>query len=280
MTLVALFCVLPFFLLLGASLTSENEIIHQGYAFIPSQIDLSGYRYVLNGANNILHAYLMSVIVMLIGTAVNLTITMLFAYPLSRKDIPGRNFFNFALFFTLLFSGGLIPSYIMWTQTFHIKNTIFALIVPNLLLNGFYVIMARNYFSTSIPDGVLEAARIDGANELTILTRVVLPLSKPIIATLGLFVSLNYWNDWLNGLYYVSEEKLYTIQVLLNRMLMETMYLKSSLSSSMSLAAGETIPTETIKMTVAVLGVLPLLLIYPFISRYLTSGIVIGAVKE
>lgn len=278
--MVALFCILPFFLLMGASVTAEHEIIHEGYAIIPSRLDFSGYRYILNGANNILHAYLMSAIIMVAGTIINLAISMLFAYPLSRRDLPGRNFFNFILFFTLLFSGGLVPSYIMWTQTFHIKNTVFALLIPNLLMNGFYVIMARSYFSTSIPDAVVEAARIDGAGELKILLEVVLPMSGPIIATLGLFVSLNYWNDWLNGLYYISDENMYTVQVLLNRMLMETMYLKSSLSSTMSLAAGESIPTETIKMAVAMLGVLPILFIYPFISKYLTNGIVIGAVKE
>ncbi len=280
MILVAVFCLCPFFLLIGSSLNSQSGIINYGYSFIPKELDFTAYKYIFNGSSNIIKAYGVSIAVLLLGTAANLTISILFAYPLSRKDLPGRNFFSFLLFFTLLFSGGLVPTYIMWTQTFHIKNTIIALIVPNLLMNGFYVIMARSYFTSSIPEAIIEAAKIDGTSELGILAKIVLPISKPIIATLGLFVSLSYWNDWLNGLYYVSDEKLYSIQVLLNRMLMETMYLQSSLSSSMKLTAGLTIPTDAIKMAVAVVGVLPLLIIYPFISKYLTSGIVIGAVKE
>jgi len=280
MIILSIICLCPFLLLIGSSLSNQSTILNYGYSFIPKELDFTAYKYVFSSSSNIIKAYGVSIMVMLIGTAVNLIISLLFAYPLSRRDLPGRNLFSFILFFTLLFNGGLVPTYIMWTRTFHIKNTIFALIVPNLLMNGFYVILARNYFSNSIPESIIESAKIDGASELRILAKIVLPMSKPIIATLGLFVSLSYWNDWLNGLYYVSDEKLYTIQVLLNRMLMETMYLKSSLSGSMKLAIAQSIPTDAIKMAVAVVGVLPLLIIYPFVSKRLTSGIVIGAVKE
>lgn len=280
MVLLAVFCLCPFLLIISSSVTSQNEIINYGYSFMPKEVDFTAYKYILNGSSNIIKSYGVSIIVMLLGTVTNLAISILYAYPLSRRNLPGRNFFSFLLFFTLLFNGGLIPTYIMWTRTFQIKNTILALIVPNLLMNGFYVILARNYFANSIPEAITEAAKIDGANEICILFKIILPVSKPIIATLGLFVSLSYWNDWLNGLYYVSDERLYSIQVLLNRMLMETMYLQSSLSNSIRLSVGQTIPTDAIKMAVAVIGVLPLLIIYPFISRFLTSGIVIGAVKE
>lgn len=276
---VMIFCVAPFLLLISSSLSNDRAIILEGYSLWPRQLDLKAYKYILFDSNNIINAYQVSVIVMVLGTIINLTISLLFAYPISKRDLPGRNVFVFILFFTILFNGGLIPTYIMWTRTFNIKNTLAALVVPNLLMNGFFVIIARNYFSTIIPEAVFDSAKIDGANEGRTFVQIVLPLSKPIIATLALFVSLGYWNDWLNGLYYVNEEKLYTIQLLLNRMLMDTAFLQSGLANGFRLAAGETLPLATIKMAVAVLGALPLLVVYPFISRHLTSGIVIGSVK-
>ena len=138
-----------------------------------------------------------------VGTLSSVTITTLLSYPLSRKNLPGRNFFAFFVFFTMLFNGGMIPSYMMWTQTFHIKDSFWALIMPSLLLSGFAVIMMRTYFSTNIPDNIVEAAMIDGASELKILLHIVIPMSKPIISTVGLMTALAYWNDWLNGLYYL-----------------------------------------------------------------------------
>lgn len=166
-----------------------------------------------------LRAYGVSILVTVVGTIMNLMLTTLFAYPLSRKDLPGRNIFAFYLFFTMLFNGGLIPSYIMWTQTFHIQNTLAALLVPGLLLGAYNIIMMRTFLSSNIPDEVIEAARIDGAGELKILARVVLPMAKPIVATLAMLVGLAYWNDWMNGLYYVNDDNLYSIQVLLTRIL-------------------------------------------------------------
>ena len=208
----------------------------------------------------------------------NLTLTTLFAYPLSRKDLPGKAFFSFVIFFTMLFNGGLVPSYMMWTGIFHIKNTIWALIIPNLLMGAFYVIMMRTYFTTNIPDAVIEAARIDGAGEWRILAKIVLPMSTPIIATLALLVGLGYWNDWLNGLYYINNDKLYSIQVLLNKMLLDVQYLMSGASGG-ALTQNITRPATGIKMAVAVMGALPILVVYPFFQKYFVKGIVIGAVK-
>ncbi|MDI9481665.1 MAG: carbohydrate ABC transporter permease, partial [Bacillota bacterium] len=191
----------------------------------------------------------------------------------------GRNIFAFFIFFTMLFSGGLIPSYIMWTQAFGIKNTIAALIIPNLLMNAFNVIMMRTYFTTNIPEAVIEAARIDGAGEFRILVKIVLPMSVPILTTLTLFIGLAYWNDWLNGLYYINNKDLYSIQVLLNKMLLDSLFMMRGLSSKLHVDMVINMPSNGIKMAVAIMGVIPIMLVYPFLQKYFIKGIVIGAVK-
>lgn len=160
--ILSLMCVMPFILLLSSSITSETALVKTGYRFWPTEIDLSAYKYLLMDSTSIVRGYAISFFVTIVGTLTSLMLTTLYAYPLSRKNLPGRNIFAFYIFFTMLFNGGLVPGYMMWTQMFHIKNTIFALIVPGLLLNAFNVIMMRTYFTTNIPEEVLEAARIDG----------------------------------------------------------------------------------------------------------------------
>ena len=275
---IALFCLLPILLLISSSISNETEILHKGYSLLPRKLDFSTYVYVLNGVNGILKSYGVSLAVTVIGTVLNLVITVLYAYPISRKDLKGRSFFSFLLFFTILFNGGFIPTYMMWTNTFHIKNTYLAYLLPNLLMNGFYVIMARNFFSANIPSELIESAKMDGAGEFRTLYIIVLPMAKPIIATLGLFVSLNYWNDWQNGLYYITDDKMYSLQVLLNRMLLDSMYAQQGLSKTAN-SIGAAAPSATLKMAIAALGTLPVLIIFPFVSKYLTGGIVVGAVK-
>ncbi len=280
MIVLTLFCLLPFLLLIISSITQENALVRNGYSFFPEQIDFAAYKYLLVDSTSIVRGYILSAFVTVTGTVANLAVTTLFAYPLSRRDLPGRAFISFFLFFTMLFNGGLVPSYMMWTQTFHIRNTLVALLVPNLLMGAFNVIMMRTYFTANIPDAVIEAARIDGAGELTILVRVVLPMSVPIIVTLALLVGLGYWNDWLNGLYYINEDRLYSIQVLLNKMLMDVQFLMSNTNAAQSLQNQDiALPSTGIKMAVAVMGALPVLVIYPFFQKYFVKGIVIGAVK-
>lgn len=276
--LIALFCFLPILLLFSSSFSNETEIVHKGYALLPRQLDFSTYRYILNGVNGILRSYGISFVITVVGTILNLVITVLYAYPISRRDLKGRSFFSFLLFFTILFNGGFIPTYMMWTNTFHIKNTYLAYLLPNLLMNGFYVIMARNFFSANIPSALIESAKMDGAGEFRTLWSIVLPMAKPIIATLGLFVSLNYWNDWQNGLYYITDDKMYSLQVLLNRMLLDSMYAQQGLSKTAN-SIGAAAPSATLKMAIAALGTIPVLIFFPFVSKYLTGGIVVGAVK-
>ncbi len=276
MILLCLFCVIPILLLISSSITAEGTLMKSGYSILPGKIDLTAYKYLLFDSNSIVRGYAVSIIVTVIGTLINLTLTTLLAYPLSKKNLPGRNILAFFVFFTMLFNGGLVPSYMMWTQMFHIKNTIWALIIPNLMLGAFNVIMMRAYFTTNIPEEVMEAAKVDGAGEMRILLRIVLPMSLPILATLVLLVGLGYWNDWVNGLYYVNKDEFYSIQVFLNKMLQNIDMLKKAAAAG---ASGAPMPSTAIRMAVAVIGAVPILIIYPFFQRYFVKGIVVGAVK-
>ena len=277
--ILAVWAVAPFLLLISSSLSSEAALAQYGYGFWPKEFSLNAYTYLFKSSMKIAKGYGITLIVTLVGTTLSVLITPLFAYPLSRKELPFRYGFSFFVFFTMLFNGGLVPSYMMWTQTFHIKNTIWALIMPNLLLNAFYVIMMRSFFTSSIPDALIEAARIDGAGEYKILARVVIPLSKPMMATISLMVGLGYWNDWTNSLYYITDESLFSIQAILNTIITNIQFLTSGQSSAASAVDVSKLPSVSIRMAIAVIGVLPVLCIYPFFQKYFVKGIVVGGVK-
>ena len=277
--LLCLTCVLPLLLLVTSSVTSEAALMANGYSFFPQEISLEAYKYLLTSIKQILQAYKMTTLVTFTGTTLNITLTMLLAYPLSRPTLPGRGFFSFMVFFTMLFNGGTIPSYLMWTQTFHIKDTFWALILPNLMMNAFGVIVARTYLTTSIPGELLESSRMDGAGEMRTLVSIVLPLSKPIISTIALLSGLAYWNDWINGLYYISKRtELYTIQNLLNRMIASADFISNNAANS-AVAAGVTVPSVGVRMAIAVIALIPIMIIYPFLQKGFVKGIVIGGVK-
>lgn len=279
MTILSLSCVLPLLLLVMSSVTSEAALTKYGYSFFPKEFSLEAYRYLWTSIGQIVQAYKMTILSTVTGTLLNMTLTMLLAYPLSRPSLPGRGFFSFMVFFTLLFNGGMIPSYLMWTQTFHIKDTFWALVLPNLLMNGFGVIVTRTYLSTSIPGELLESARMDGAGELRTLISIVVPLSKPILSTLALLSGLAYWNDWINGLYYLSKRTdLYTIQNLLNRMVSSADFIANNASNS-AIASGVKVPSVGVRMAVAVIALIPIMIIYPFLQKGFVKGIVIGGVK-
>lgn len=275
MIILCLLCVVPFILLVIVSLSSETSLLTEGYSFFPEEFSAAAYQYLF-ASPTIYQAYGYSLFVTAVGTAASVVITTLLAYPLAIRELPGRKFFNFAVFFTMLFSGGLVPSYMMWTQTFGIKNTVWAYIIPNLVTNGFIVMIMRTYFETNIPKELLESGRIDGASEFKILLKVVLPVSLPIIATIGLMSGMTYWNDWSNGLYYITDKKLYTVQVFLNNMLLNAQQLDKLSGSHLDMNA---LPTTAVRMAVAVAGALPLMCIYPFFQKYFIKGMTIGAVK-
>lgn len=282
MIIVTLIIVLPFVLVLTSSLTDENVLIRNGYSFFPEEFSLYAYQYIIRQGEKILRAYLITILVTVIGTAGNIALSALLAYPLSVKTLPHRNVITFFVFFTMLFNGGLVPTYLMYVNFFHIKNTIWALIIPNLLLSANTVLMIRSYFMTSIPDALFEAAKIDGAGHFKIFWKIVLPLGKPILITMGLFSGLTYWNDWTNGLYYLSGndgQKLYGIQNLLNQMITDIQYLASGKITGNIGAEVAKLPTTSIRMAIAFIAMLPLFIIYPFLQKYFSEGITLGAVK-
>lgn len=276
MVVISVICILPLILLVVVSLSSEESLVTNGYSFFPTGWSIDAYKYLFYSAT-IYKAYGMSIFVTIVGTIMALSVNTLLAYTLSIRNLPGRRILNFIVFFTMLFSGGLVPSYMMWTQMFGIKNTIWAYLLPNLVANGFNVMIMRTYFETNVPKELLESARVDGANEFTTLFRIVLPISLPIMATIGLMSGLAYWNDWTNGLYYITDKNLNTVQVFLNNMLINAQQLEQ-----MGTAHGldmSSMPSIAVRMAVAVAGALPLVCVFPFFQKYFVKGMTLGAVK-
>lgn len=271
-------CVAPFVLLITSSLTEEASLVRNGYSFIPASWSLESYEYLVMKGDKIVRAYGITIFTTVVGTAVSILITLLTAYPLSRKDLPARYLISFFVFFTMLFNGGLIPTYMLYANTLHLRNTIWALIVPGMLMSGFYVIMMRSFLTANIPEEIIEAARMDGASEYGILFRTVIPLSVPMIVTLVLMVGLGYWNSWTNGLYYLTDSSLYGIQNVLNEMLQNIQFLQQDSSVAAHVNAQD-IPSVGIRMAIAVVGAIPILIIYPFLQKYFVKGIVVGGVK-
>ncbi len=278
MILVSLSTIFPLILLFMSSISSESSLIAHGYSFIPKEFSLNAYKYIMLNKGTIFRAYGITIIVTVAGTVINILISSLMAFALSDKTLPFRNIISFYVFFTMLFSGGLVPSYIMWTSTFHIKNTIWALMVPNFLMSAMNVMLIRTFFTTSIPEALYEAARIDGAGYLTIFRHIVIPLGKPILVTMGLFSGLGYWNDWTNGLYYINDSKFYSIQTLLNKMIQDIQAIQANASAASS-GAAMAVPQVSVRMAIAFVVLLPILVIYPFLQKYFEKGIALGAVK-
>lgn len=277
--IVSIAALAPFVLILMSSLTDEATLISNGYSFFPQKFSLQSYQYMWNQRAQIGRSYLTSLGVTAVGTACSFLLTTMLAYPMSRKDFKYRNALSFFVFFTMLFNGGIVPSYMMWTQGFHIKDTYFALLLPNLLMSAMNIMLVRNYYKNSIPFEMIEAAEIDGASELTTFWRIVMPLGVPVNVTIGLFTGLAYWNDWINALYYVDDPFFFGIQNFLVRMMNNIQFLSSGSAAGMVGAGMTSLPSTGIRMALAVIGVLPIIIVYPFLQKYLTKGVVLGAVK-
>jgi len=248
---ITLIIILPFLLVFISSITDETVLIRNGYSFFLEKISFYAYQYIIKQGEKILSAYGVTIFVTVAGTFLN-----------------------------LMFSASL--AYLMYVNYFHIKNTIWALIIPNLLLSANNVLMIRSYFMTSIPEALYEAAKIDGAGHTKIFLQITFPLGKPILVTMGLFSALAYWNDWTNGLYYLSGnqgQRLYSIQNLLNQMITDIQYLASGKVTGNIGAEVAKLPTTSIRMAIAFIAMLPLFIIYPFLQKYFAEGITLGAVK-
>lgn len=279
LTVLVIVAMLPILLIVVASFSSETSLIRNGYSFWPESWSLDAYYYMVKQGVMIARAYGVSFFVTIVGTALSVFLTNMLAYPMSRKSFKYRNVLAFFVFFTMLFNGGIVPSYIMWTKFFHIKDTIWALIIPNYLVTAFNVILVKNYYQNSIPDSLIEAAQLDGASELKIFFKVMLPLAVPTVATISLFTGICYWNDWTNGLYYINNEKLYSIQQLLMKIMNNIQALRSNSNAALLGTGAVELPGTSIRMAMAVIGILPIMIIYPFVQRYLVKGVVVGAVK-
>ena len=277
LTVMVTLTLLPILLIIIASFTEETSLLQNGYSFIPKAWSFDAYYYIIKQGSVILRAYGVSVLVTVAGTVLSVAITTTLAYPMARTSFRYRNVLSFFVFFTMLFSGGIVPSYIMWTNYFHIKNTIWALIVPNYLVPAFNVILVKNFYANNIPGSLIGAAQLDGATEMQIFRKLVFPMARPVVATISLFTGLCYWNDWTNGLYYVDNQKLYSIQLLLMKIMNNIEALKAN--ANLMGAGAISLPGTSVRMAIAFIGILPILIVYPFVQKYLVEGVVIGAVK-
>ncbi len=277
--ILAVIALLPIILIVIASFTDETTLLRNGYSFLPKEWSTDAYVYMLQQGSTIFRAYGISVLVTVIGTVISVLITTMIAYPMSRKNFKYKNILAFFVFFTMLFNGGVVPSYMMWTQVFNVKNTIWALILPNYLCGAFNIFLVRNYYANSIPDALIESAQIDGASELTIFFKIIFPLAVPTVATISLFTALTYWNDWVNALYYIQKPQFYGIQNLLIRIMNNIQYLKSGAASVAVGTGAIQLPSNAVRMSMAVIGILPIVVIYPFVQKYFVKGVVVGAVK-
>ncbi|GAS85619.1 MULTISPECIES: carbohydrate ABC transporter permease [Paenibacillus] len=278
--LFALICVFPFIFVVIISFTDEKALARDGYRLIPAEWSLAAYQFVWQSGDTLLRAYGVTILVTVLGTIISLILMSLYAYAISRKSFRYRRFFSIFAILTMLFNGGMIPTYMVVSQLLGLKDTLWALILP-LAMNAFYIMILRTFYSTSVPDAVIESAKIDGAGEFYTFMKIVIPLSLPGLATIGLFSTLGYWNDWFNALLYIDNPNLVPLQSMLMRIESSIQFIQqNSANSSMSLAAMQSIPQDTSRMAMVVLATLPIIFAYPFFQRYFVQGLTVGAVKE
>lgn len=274
-TFITLFCVIPFTLILTGSITSQSSILRDGYRFIPKEISFQAYQIILESPNMLLKAYLVTILVTLTGSLMGLFLTAMTSYVLVSKDFKYRNQFSFYFYFTTIFGGGLVPWYILLVKYLKMKDTYIALVFP-LLMNVIFILIMKS-FMKSIPDAINESARIDGAGDFTIFIKLILPLSKPALATIGLFIALNYWNDWYNAMLFIERQKMYPLQYFLYQILSKLDFINQAASRS-GVPVPE-MPSEPMKLAMTVVATGPIVFLYPFVQKYFVKGITIGAVK-
>jgi len=266
---------LPLFVVLSVSLTDEQSIFQTGYSVIPRDFSLNAYIYILSGQSPILRAYLVTAVVTVAGTFLHLAISSMFAYSLSRPEVKYRHIASFLVVFCLLFSGGLVPWYILLSKYLHLKDTLFVLIFP-YLVSSVNVIIMRIFFQTTVPSSIIESARIDGSGEFHTFRKIVLPLSTPVLATIGLFTAVFFWNDWFTASLLIENSKLYPLQFLLQSIMNNIAFLQSN---PLTAKAAAMQPDETARMATCILSVGPIILAYPFLQKYFVKGLTLGAVK-
>lgn len=272
--LLSVVCIAPIILLISISLSDNGLIVNNGYSFLPQRANLEAYRYILKDSWKIVNAYKISLIVTTVGTVIALLCTVMLAYPISRKDFKLNRITAFLVFFTMLFSGGLVPTYIMITRYLHLGNSIWVLILP-YLVTPWYVILMKSFF-TDIPNEIIEAASIDGASEFRILFNIVIPLAKPALATVGLFIILQYFNDWQLSMLYIDDSSKISLQYFLYKTLNN---IEEAQNNRSIFEADMIFPQEPVRMAMAVLVIIPIMVVFPFLQKYFVKGITLGSVK-
>jgi len=278
--LIALLCLIPFLMVLAGSFSSEAAITENGFSLLPQDFSLEAYKTVFREPMVVVKAYATTIGLTFVGTVVGLLVQTMTAYVLSRKDFEWRNGFSFFFYFTTLFSGGLVPTFILYTQTLKLRDSYLALLLP--LVFSVYNLLVMKSYITSIPDSLIDAAKIDGCGEVRTLFQVVLPLIQPALATVGLFIALAYWNDWYNAMLYIKTEDKYPLQYFLYQQVNNIEAYKKLISNnaiSSAVVSSMSLPTQTLKMALTIVVTGPIILAFPVVQRYFVQGITIGAVK-
>jgi putative aldouronate transport system permease protein len=274
--IISISFLIPILYILSISFSSDKEIVEHGYRIFHANISLTAYKYILADPKEILNSYMISIIVTLAGTMISLLFSTMLAYTMSRPDYRFKNIISFVVFFTMLFNGGLVPTYILVTRYLHLYDSIFALILP-YVINAWYVLLLKGFLS-SIPISLVESAKIDGAKEFRIFFKIILPLSKPALAAVGLLIAFTYWNDWWLSLLYIESSSRMPLQYLLYRIMANISFLTQQLSNSVSINIKE-IPNESARMAMCVLAAGPMLLVFPFFQKHFVKGLTVGSVK-
>ncbi len=273
--------IVPFILVIIISFTDEKTLALKGYQFIPEKLSLYAYEYIIKAGDSILRSYGVTILVTVVGVLLGLFLTGTYAYALSRSNFAFKKFFTLLITIPMLFNGGMISNYLVMTQVLHLKDTIWALVFP-LCLNSFNIIILRTFFKTSIPESVIESAKLDGASEWCLFFQIVIPMALPGLATIGLFLTLAYWNDWFNAMMYMDSKQWVPLQYLLIQIesSMDWLASNASMLGVDGIQIAQNMPKETIKMAIVVISTLPVIFAYPFFQRYFVNGLTVGAVKE
>ena len=276
---LAVMCIIPLLFVFSISITDEESIRANGYQLIPQALSASAYQFLWNERMTILRAAFMSVLVTVVGTIISIGLNTSMGYVVSRRNFKLKTIYTWLIFIPMVFNGGMLASYVVVNNILGLNNSIWALILP-LACSAFSVTICRTFFRTTVPDSIIESAKIDGAGQFRIWSQIVLPISKPVMATIGMFAAFGYWNDWFQASLYISDENLVGLQAMLNNILKSIEYFASHPELGVSLTQyKQSMPSETVRMAIAILIVVPIACVYPFFQRYFISGLTVGAVK-
>ena len=278
--ILAVMCEIPLLFVFSISITDEEAIRQNGYQLVPQALSNAAYEFLWNERLTILRAAFMSVLVTIVGTIISIALNTSMGYVVSRRNFKLKKLYTWLIFIPMVFNGGMLASYVVVSNILGLNNSIWALILP-LACSLFSVTICRTFFRTTVPDSIIESAKIDGAGQFRIWSQIVLPISKPVMATIGMFAAFGYWNDWFQASLYIQDTKLQTLQSLLNQMQKNIEYIANNPYGGLSMQEYKlSMPTESVRMAIAIVIIVPIACTYPFFQKYFISGLTIGSVKE